>query len=166
MNSRPLAWRVSMATGVLVASGHEFTQRCWGEKRRRERHDGGRSDLHETDRMPGRIADQLQRSCSQAGHQTDGPMSVFLLFLPRQTRDNGGQSRVFAGLSPVVEPPCASLSVLPCLRGESSSAPLRVQFAAHVLSGTLSISGVSHVQTVGNQQATPCRHTLCTHEFC
>jgi hypothetical protein len=27
VSSRPLAWRVSIATGVLVASGHEFTQR-------------------------------------------------------------------------------------------------------------------------------------------
>ena len=93
-------------------------------------------------------------------------MRVSLLFLPRQTRDNGGQSREDAGLSPVVEPPCASLSVLPCLRGEASSAPLRVQFAAYILSGTLLIPGVSHVQAVGNQQATLCRHILRTHEFC
>jgi len=143
VNSRPLAWRVSIATGVLVASGHEFTQRCWGEKRRRESH--VRVSLLF---LPLQAVRANLRLATQAVH-------------PGLNAGRDRQSLIGANLLAWL-----FRSVLPCLCGESSSAPLRVQFAAYVLSGTLSISGVAHVQAVGNQQATLCRHTLCTHEFC
>ena len=139
MNSRPLACRVSTATGMPAASGHDFTQRCLG--------------------------DQLQRSRSQAGHQTDGPMSVSLLFLPLQAV-RANLRLATQAVQPYMDASgdrqsliCANLlalsfhSVFPCLRGESSSAPLRVLFAAHVPTSARLISGACHVQAVGNQQA-------------
>ena len=178
-------WGVSIATGVLVASGHESTQRCWEEKRRRQGHDGGRpdgADHRGRDRGPQALGTRLVRrglrSCSQAGHQTDGLVSVSLLFLPLQAV-RANLRLATQAVQPYMATSgdsqsliCANLlawlfhSVLPCLRGESSCTPLRVLFAASVPGGTLPASRVRHVQAVGNQYATLCRHSLRTHRFC
>ena len=108
----------------------------------------------------------------------DGPMSVSLLFLPLQAV-RANLRLATQAVQPYMDASgdrqsliCANLlalsfhSVFPCLRGESSSAPLRVLFAAHVPTSARLISGACHVQAVGNQQATLCRHTLRTHSFC
>jgi hypothetical protein len=67
---------------------------------------------------------------------------------------------------------CANLlawlfrSVFPCLRGESSSPPIHILLAANVLSGTLRMSGVLYIHTVGNQRVTLCGNTSRTRGFC
>jgi hypothetical protein len=121
--------------------------------------------------------------------QTDGVVMNSLLRLPRQVvnanrrwaaapfdrrcEPHGGRpspicvNLFLALLCPgLPEFPREGGSVLPCLRGESSSSPLPARVRAIVPNGTHSTSGAWHMQHIIGKYVTRRRHVLLAHRFC